>query len=243
MSIAGTIGEVGGGIAGGALGAGIGTALGGPIGAWIGRAVGSRLGRMAGRAAGEALANMMEKADEDAEANTKAEAADQTCKSCNPRCDELEKEMKEEMYANKRGPGGGGKHGLQNRRAEQICGAAGPGQTQMGYVIRNGQRILTQKDGWANHSAEIANQQQRLRDKLSEFRRLGCKPKNTNLKEAERMADRSFNPSPSEWLGPNHPSCNAVRELMRRDVTPELPTLPKPPSNPGPGNSGGIPTS
>jgi hypothetical protein len=80
MSTAGTIGEVGGGIAGGALGAGIGTALGGPIGAWIGRAVGSRIGRMAGRAAGEALANMMEKADEDAKPipDTKAEP----CKDC-----------------------------------------------------------------------------------------------------------------------------------------------------------------
>jgi Novel toxin 15 len=80
MSTAGTIGEVGGGIAGGALGAGIGAALGGPVGAWIGRAVGSRAGRWAGRAAGEALANMMEKADEDAKPipDTKAEP----CKDC-----------------------------------------------------------------------------------------------------------------------------------------------------------------
>jgi hypothetical protein len=80
MSTAGTIGEVGGGVAGGALGAAIGTAPGGPIGTWIGRAVGSRLGRMAGRAAGEALAQMMEKADEDAKPipDTKAEP----CKDC-----------------------------------------------------------------------------------------------------------------------------------------------------------------
>jgi uncharacterized protein YcfJ len=237
MTALDTAGEMGGRIAGGVLGGVIGSVF-GPIGTLAGRYVGSKLGAMAGKAAAAALANAMEKADEDAEANTKAEAADETCKSCNPRCDELEKEMKEEMYANKRAPGGRGKHGLQNRRAEQICGAAGPGQTQMGYDIRNGQRVLTRKDGWANHSKEIANQQRKLAEKLREFRRLGCKPKNVNMKEANRMAESSFNPSPSEWLGPDHPSCHTVREMMRRDVTPELPTLPRPPSKPGPSTSG-----
>jgi hypothetical protein len=237
-----TAGEWGGRLLGQAIFGALGSVF-GPVGTLAGRAIGSKLGAMAGKAAAAALANEMAKADEDAEAKTKAEAADETCKPCNPRCDELEKEMKDEMYANKRGPGGGGKHGLQNRRAEQICGAAGPGQTQMGYVIRNGRRILTQKNGWNTHHGEIATQQERLQLKIDEFRRLGCKPKNIDMKEAQRMAGKSFNPSPSEWLGPDHPSCNTVREMMRLDVTPELPTLPRPPGTPGTGTTGGIPTS
>lgn len=160
MTTAGTIGGGAGAIAGQALGGIIGTFLGGPVGALIGRAVGGRLGRLAGAAVSEMIADSMEDANEDAETETKDTAvAQENCKDCKrDECIELEKKMKDEMYANKRAPGGRGKHGLNLRRAEQICGANGPGT-----------------DSWENHMKEIQRGQTRLDNLLKEYDQKQCK--------------------------------------------------------------------
>lgn len=167
----------------------------------------------------------MEDANEDAETETKdAAVAEENCKTCKrDECIELEKKMKDEMYANKRAPGGKGKHGLNLRRAEQICGANGPGTR-----------------GWDTHFDEIANQQDRLGELLGEYYKKQCKghpDQNINLDEAQRMSDDSFNPSPGDWLGPNHPSCAGIKDMIKQNPTPQLPNLPRPPK------PSGVPTS
>ena len=250
-------GGTAGSIIGGLIFGGVGGFF-GPGGVIVGRAVGARVGRWAGRAAGAALqdylADGVEAADEAADAlnepvasqsqsqtESQAQSSEKTeakeekaCKSCEERCRELQSEINDEMYANKRARGNRGKHGLRNRRVEQICGAAGPGTTQMKRVLKDGVWILKEVDGWANHADEIAKQQEQLRRKLREYDEKVCKQyadSGINRSEAERMASPDFNPSAGEWLGRDHPSCQGVGDLLRNNDTPELPSLPRSGSN------------
>lgn len=243
--IGSSAGKIGGGIIGGIIGS-----LFGPVGTLVGRAVGAQVGNFVGGVAGEAvegyLSENMEAANEEAETEEQARsgavaAEDEDCSECEPRCRELEQQMKDEMYANKRGPGGRGKHGLNLRRAEQICGEYGPDMTKMeSSVLRDGSRRFREFKPWDTHKNEIQQQQQRLRDMKEEYEKLGCKKRENrdiNYNELERMTADDFNPTDNEWLGPNHPSCSGIQELIRNNRTPELPTFPRPSSgsagNPG----------
>ncbi|WP_414834004.1 hypothetical protein [Afifella sp. YEN Y35] len=243
MTTTGTIAGVGGRVAGGVLGGAIGSVF-GPVGLWIGRAVGSRVGGMAAKAAAEALASYMEEANDDAETQTKDDAQEQPCKDCEQECRDLEKQMNDEMYANKRGPGGRGKHGLALRRAEQICGPYGPGETKMDSVVKGGRHILKESKPWETHATEIRNQQAKLRELRDKYNKLGC-PKlsdsKSNMSSVNRMLDPKFNPTPDEWLGPDHPSCQGLKDLIRNNATPELPEFRFPGS--GRQGGGGVPVS
>ena len=220
MTTAGDVGAIGGQYAGGVLGGAIGEVF-GPEAVVPGAMAGRYVGRLAGRAFGEWLASKMSRVESGIDPLVKED--DDTCKTCNPDCEQLEKDMKDEMYANKRGPDGGGKHGLQNRRFEQICGANGPDQTKMGSVVKDGVRVFRNTVPWETHAKEIAIQQERLRRMRDAFKQLNCVPQNINMNEVNRMADDSFNPSSGDWLGPDNPACQAGADLLRKYNTPDLP--------------------
>jgi|GEM_PF-4807404 len=246
IAIPGGAGRAAGGIAGALGGRVIGGIIGsifGPLGTVAGQYAGGVAGRYLGGLTGgvleDYLSSNMETANEKADTTAKAEtkADEEPCQDCEPKCRELEKQMNDEMYANKRGPGGGGKHGLANRHAEQICGQYGPGMTKMESLMRGGSRIIRQSVPWDTHAKEIEEMQDRLRKMKKDYDNLNCgkNPKsNLNKNAVKRMTDDSFNPSPSEWLGPSHPSCQGLGDLMRNNISPELPRLPWP----GNGNPG-----
>ncbi|HHL2459873.1 TPA: hypothetical protein ACQ30S_004214 [Yersinia enterocolitica] len=92
--------------------------------------------------------------------------------------------------------------------------------------MKNGIRITTENWPWKTHAEEIARQQRNLKGKMSEYDKSGCNdhlPNAFNRRAAERMTDNNFNPRPNEWLGPNHPACNGLGDLIRENATPELP--------------------
>lgn len=100
----------------------------------------------------------------------------------------------------------------------------------MGYKIKNGIRVPDIKKPWDTHWGEIDRQQDQLRGKIKEYDDGGCNkhlPNAFNRQTAERMTEPSFNPSPNEWLGPNHPLCNSLAEIIKENTTPELPTFPR----------------
>lgn len=241
-TVGGIAGAAGGRVLGGIIGSVFGP-LGTVAGQYAGGIAGRALGSMAGGALEDYLSSNMDDAnekaeeEEDAKAEAPAKADEDPCPNCNPRCRELEQEMKDEMYANKRGPGGQGRHGLANRRAEQICGQYGPGQTKMESIVKDGIHVLRESIPWDTHDREIQIMQERLSKMRNEYLKLGCKdePKrNFNYDSVDKMTDPSFNPKPSEWLGADHPSCAGLGDVIKSNATPELPHFPTPSrSNPG----------
>jgi hypothetical protein len=207
MTTAGTAGELGGQALGGWLGGVIGSFVLPPLGTLAGRWVGSRLGGMGGRALGETLAATLEGANAETKAEEK-EAAE-TCETCrSEQCQKLEDDINRRMYGNKRRPveGGqpaGGYHGQFPRRAEQICGAGGPGTPS-----------------WIVHDEILKGQQvelDKLRQKYTEAGCMGHPDENINWGDFNWATNDSFIPTASDWLGPNNAQCQTAQDMIRRN--------------------------
>jgi hypothetical protein len=190
------------------------------LGAWAGRVIlgpilppaggiaGGVIGKKLGGMAGQALSSAMSGANDDAvpkeEAKDDADTCTTNCRT--EECIELERQINRRLNANKRAKGPDGKPldgmlGQFARRAEQICGASGPG-TQ----------------GWINHGLVIAQQSGQLRDLKEAYENAGCPghpDENINWDDVDRASSPEFNPKGSEWLGPNNAQCQTGRELIR----------------------------
>jgi hypothetical protein len=209
MTTAGTAGELGGKVLGGVIGGAIGSIL-GPLGTLGGRWVGSKLGGMGGRAAAEALSSAMTGANTDADA--KAEEDTETCETCrSQQCQDLEADINRRLYNSKRSPGANGYHGQFPRRAEQICGANGPGT-----------------DSWVTHDRILSEQSGQLKKLKEAYEAAGCKghpDENINWDDLARAQSDGFRPSDAEWLGPNNAQCQTAKELIRQNRGREAATL------------------
>lgn len=229
MTTAGTAGEIAGGFAGGALGGAIGSFFFPPAGTMAGRWLGSRLGRAAGRAAAEALASAMENANEEAAAEEDtAEDSTEECATCRSQeCKDLEADINRRMYDSKRAPGPGGRpqggyHGQFPRRAEQICGANGPGTPS-----------------WNEHDSILKRQQTELRRLYDKYMQAGCMghpEENINWGDYQWATNPGFVPTPRQHLGPGHPACQTAADMIRqnraRDLNDQLQRELRPPTPP-----------
>lgn len=176
-----------------------------PAGGLAGGVIGKQLGGMAGRA----LSSAMSGANEDATTKDATKEDTETCENCRTeKCIELERQINRRLNANKRarGPDGrplDGMLGQFARRAEQICGANGPG-TQ----------------SWDNHRQEIARQAGQITTLKQQYEDAKCKghpEENINWDDVDRATRPDFNPAPSEWLGPNNAQCQTAREWIREN--------------------------
>ncbi len=134
-------------------------------------------------------------------------------------CRQLENQMQRILFSNKRFPGSNtGDLGLLYRRAEQICGQHGPNDVPPG--------VDPDRTPWKNHSEEIQGRQVNLaRVYKRYYEKLFCpnSEKRIDRNQIHRMQRKEFNPSPEEWLGPNHPNCKGLSELLRNNSNPTLP--------------------
>jgi hypothetical protein len=196
---AGKIGRIIGGWIGRALGAlipppGLGSTIGGMIG--------SELGEIGGKAAAGWLSQQMTGANEDAVPQEEATDDTETCQNCRTQqCKDLEADINRRLYNSKRRPGADGYHGQFPRRAEQICGASGPGS-----------------EGWNIHDRILRQQSGELRRLHDAYKAAACKghpEENINWEDMEWAQSDTFSPAPSEWLGPNNAQCQTAKELIR----------------------------
>lgn len=112
-----------------------------------------------------------------------------------PKCLDLDRQIRESLYRDKRLTKDGGKHGVKNRLNDQVTGKNGPNTKS-----------------WTNHEKAFEDAQANLRNLLSEFAKNRCgDPPRVAWKLATRPA-----PKPSEWRGPQsttflgarpHPLC------------------------------------
>jgi hypothetical protein len=209
MGSAETAGEYAGKGLGGWIGGALGSFVFPPLGTLAGRWVGSKLGGMAGRAAAGALSAAMQGANEDAQPADQAEEDTETCATCcTAECKKLEEDINRRMYGNKRRPGEGGQpaggyHGQFPRRAEQICGAGGPGTPS-----------------WTEHARILDQQKDELKRLYDRYLKAGClghPDESINWGDFAWATGPSFNPSPSDWLGPNNAQCQTAKDMIRRN--------------------------
>ena len=154
--------------------------------------------------AGQALSSAMSGANDDAVPNEGVKEETETCEGCrSQKCQDLEKDINRRLYNSKRRPGADGYHGQFPRRAEQICGASGPGT-----------------EGWQRHDDILKQQSGELKRLEQAYRDAGCEghpEENINWDDMEWAQSDSFAPSPSEWLGPNNAQCQTAKELIRQN--------------------------
>jgi hypothetical protein len=133
----------------------------------------------------------------------------ETCQNCRTEeCIELERQINRRLYDNKRRPvaGGnpaGGMLGQFGRRAEQICGANGPGTRE-----------------WDVHEDILREQAGQLTDLEKKYREKNCyghPEENINWGDFRWVTNESFIPSPSDWLGPNNAQCQTAADMIRRN--------------------------
>jgi hypothetical protein len=173
----------------------------GPILPPAGGIAGGLIGKQLGSMGGQALSSAMSGANDDAVPKEGVKEETETCEGCrSQKCQDLEKDINRRLYNSKRRPGADGYHGQFPRRAEQICGASGPGT-----------------EGWNSHDRILRQQSGELRRLHVACEAAGCKghpEENINWDDMEWAQIDSFAPAPSEWLGPNNAQCQTAKELI-----------------------------
>lgn len=150
-----------------------------------------------------------QKATADAVSNLRVGSISQACSTCDPppedECVGLRNKIHELMYGRK-GEGADQK-GIFQRRAEQLAGQYGPGQTRLSSELsRDGaQRVLRQTVPWDTHDNEIKTLQQRIKQAASKYNQSGCGSNadaNLNSSDVDRVLRDDFRPQPQDWKGP-----------------------------------------
>jgi hypothetical protein len=186
-----------------------------PAGGIAGGVIGKQLGGMAGRA----LSSAMSGANDDAVPKEAAKDDTETCEGCRTQqCKDLEADINRRLYNSKRSPGANGYHGQFPRRAEQICGANGPGS-----------------DSWIVHDGILKRQSGELAKLQKAYEKANCKghpEENIDWDDMKWAQSEGFRPTAQEWLGPANAQCQTAKELIRqnqgREAARIVDTFPRP---------------
>ncbi len=189
------------------------------VGSAIGGMIGSELGAIGSKAAAGWLSQQMSGATDDAEPKEAAKEETETCQGCRTQqCKDLEADINRRLYNSKRSPGANGYHGQFPRRAEQICGANGPGS-----------------DSWIVHDNILKQQSGELERLQKAYEAAKCKghpEENINWDDMEWAQSEDFRPTAQEWLGPANAQCQTAKELIRqnqgREAVRLVDTFPRP---------------
>ena len=127
-----------------------------------------------------------------------------------PDCNQMADEIRKTLYANKRAPGETDTyHGYLNRIVEQMCGRNGPGTKT-----------------WGGHVEALNDGRNRLMRQYKNYIKKDCgtngKLTRTEKLTIDKLLDKDHMPQNFQWLGPDHPLCLNVGDVVKNGRLNEL---------------------